>query len=59
VYSGGYYVELYGDSSKCRGNKIVRGIIHNYHTDKLVTGNKHLIIYFGQGVLFSSHSVEV
>jgi hypothetical protein len=59
VYAGGYYVELFGDSSKCRGFKIVSGTIHNYHMDKLVTGNKHLIAYSGQGILFSSHTVEV
>jgi hypothetical protein len=60
VYSGGYSVYLLQDSSKCRGIKIVCGIIHNYHTDnKVVTGNNHLITYLGQGILFSSHSVEV
>jgi hypothetical protein len=59
VYSGGYSVELYGESSKCRVFRIVSGIICNYHTDKLVTGNNHLIIYSGQGILFSSHSVQV
>jgi hypothetical protein len=27
--------------------------------DKLVTGNNHLITYLGEGIVFSSHSVEV
>jgi hypothetical protein len=56
VYSGGYYVELL-ESSKCRGFKIVSGIILNCHMDKLVTGNKHLITctYLGQDIIFSSH----
>jgi hypothetical protein len=35
VCYGGYYVYLLeGDSSKCRGIKIVSGIIHNSYTDK-------------------------
>jgi hypothetical protein len=59
VYSGGYSIVLFGDSSKCRGIKMDSGIIHNYRTDKLVTGNNHLITYLGQGILFSYHSVEV
>jgi hypothetical protein len=58
VYSGGYSVYLLGDSSKYRGIIIVSGILHNYHTDKLVTGINHLITYLGQGILFSSHSVS-
>jgi hypothetical protein len=50
---------LYGDSSKCRGIKIVSGV-SNYHTDKFVAGNNHLITYLGQGILFlASHSVVV
>jgi hypothetical protein len=44
VYSGGYFDELLGDSSKFRGFKIVSGIIHNFHTDKLVTENNHLMM---------------
>jgi hypothetical protein len=59
MYYGGYYVYLLGDCSKRRGIKIVSGIIPNYHTDKMVSGNNNLITYLGQGVLFSSHSVEV
>jgi hypothetical protein len=59
VYSGLYSIVFYRDISKCRGIKIVSGIIHNYHTDKLVTGNKHLITYLGQGILFFSHLEEV
>jgi hypothetical protein len=61
VYSWGYYVYLLGDCYKYRSIKTVSGIIHNYHKDKLVTarGNNHLITYLGQGILFSSHSVEV
>jgi hypothetical protein len=35
VYSGGYYIILYGDSSKCRGIIIVRFILHNYFTSWL------------------------
>jgi hypothetical protein len=54
-----YYHLTYGDSYKCIYIKIVSGIIHNYHMDKLVTGNNHLITYLGQYILFSSHSVEV
>jgi hypothetical protein len=50
---------ILGDSSKCRGIKAVRGIIIHYHTDKLATGNNHLITYLGQDILFSSHSMEV
>jgi hypothetical protein len=60
VYPVGYSIVLYGDSSKFKGIKIVSVIIRNHHTDKLVTGDKnHLITYLGQGILFSSHSVEV
>jgi hypothetical protein len=60
VYSGGYSIILSGDSSKCRGIKLVSGIIHNYHMKTLVTGNNHLITYaVGQGISLSSHSVEV
>jgi hypothetical protein len=44
VYSGGYSVELYGNSSKRRGINIVSDILGYYHKDKLVTGNNHLII---------------
>jgi hypothetical protein len=57
VYSGEYYIELLGDIYNCRGFKIVSGIIHNYHRDKYVTWNKHLITYLGQGIIFASHSV--
>jgi hypothetical protein len=60
VYPVGYYIVLYGgDSSKFKGINIVSGMIHNYQTDKLVTGNNHLITYLGQGILFSSYPVEV
>jgi hypothetical protein len=59
VYSGGHYIILYGDSSTCRGIKVVSGIICNYYTNKLFTENIHLITYSGQGVLVTSHSVEV
>jgi hypothetical protein len=50
VYSGGHYVYLLGDSSKkCRDIQIISVIIRNYHTEKLVTGNNHLITDSGQG----------
>jgi hypothetical protein len=58
-YSGGYSIILDGDSSNCIYIKIVSGTIRNYHRAKLVTGNNHLITYLGQGILSSSHSVEV
>jgi hypothetical protein len=51
-----YSVALWGDSSKCRGFKTVRVVFSIYHTDKLVVGNKHLVSYSGQGILFPSHS---
>jgi hypothetical protein len=47
---------LRGESSKCRGFKTVRAVFRIYHTDKLFVGNKHLVTYSGQGILFSSHS---
>jgi hypothetical protein len=47
---------LWGDSSKCGGFKTVRVVFRTYHTDKLVAGNKHLVTYSGQGILFPSHS---
>jgi hypothetical protein len=51
VYSsGGYSVYCLGDRSKCRDINIVRGIIHNSHMDKWVTGKNHLIAYLGQMV---------
>jgi ribosomal protein S19 len=46
VYSGEYYIELLGDSSKCRGFIIVRANLHNYPTHKFVTGNNYLITYY-------------
>jgi hypothetical protein len=58
-YSGGYSIILYGESSKCIYFKSVSGIILNYHPDKLVAGNNHLITYLGQRILFSTHSVEI
>jgi hypothetical protein len=59
VFPGGYSVYLLGDSSKCRGIKIVSGIIHNSYTDKLVAVNNLLITYLGQGNVFTFHSVEI
>jgi hypothetical protein len=59
VYSGGYSVELLEEIVLSVEASIVSGIIQKYHMDKLVTGNKHMITYSGQGILFSSHSVEV
>jgi hypothetical protein len=41
-----YSILLYGDSSKCRGIIIVRSILRNYHTDKLVTVNKLYVTYW-------------
>jgi hypothetical protein len=38
-FSGGFCIILHGGSYKCITFKIVTGIIHNYHTDKLATGN--------------------
>jgi hypothetical protein len=38
---------------------MVRGILRYYHIDKLVTGNNHLIIHLGQGIVSDSHSMEV
>jgi hypothetical protein len=58
-YSGGYSIILYGDSAKCIYIKLVSGIIHNYHTNKYVTGTNHLITYSGQVILFYSHLVKV
>jgi hypothetical protein len=46
VYSGLYSILLYGDSYSCSGIKMVSGIIHNYHTSKLVTWNNHLITFW-------------
>jgi hypothetical protein len=58
-YSGGYSIILDGDSSKCVYLKNVSGIIPNYHTNKLVTGNNHLITYLGQGNVFGDLRILV
>jgi hypothetical protein len=57
VLSVVYYVVLCGDSSKGTGFKIVDVILCNYHSVKLVTGNKHLVTYSGHGISFSPHFV--
>jgi hypothetical protein len=59
LFSGGYSIVLHGDSYRCITIKIVSGIIHHYHTDKLVTGNNLYITYSsGHCILFSTHPVE-
>jgi hypothetical protein len=61
VFLTGRYSILfyYTESSKCIYIKVVSGLIHNYHINKVVIGNNHLVTYLGQGILFSSHSVEL
>jgi hypothetical protein len=54
-----YYVVLYRDSSKCRDIIILNGIIRNYHTDRLVTGNNHQITCWWHDSLSSSQFVEI
>jgi hypothetical protein len=34
---------------------MIGATLHNYHTDKLVTGNNHLITSLGQGCTFFPH----
>jgi hypothetical protein len=54
-----FYYPLYGDSSKYIYIKMVGGIIHNYHVDKLITGDNNVITYLGQVILYAYLSVEV
>ena len=49
---------LHGGSYTCITIKLVTGIIHHYHTDKLVTGNNLQITYSGHGIVFSTHSLQ-
>jgi hypothetical protein len=58
-YSGEYYIILYRGSCKCVNIIIVSGLIHPYHTEKLVAGNDLLITSLDQGNVFTSHSVEI
>jgi hypothetical protein len=48
---------LWGNNSKCRGFIIVRSNLRNYHTNKLVIDNKHLVTYWWHGSLLSSQLV--
>jgi hypothetical protein len=52
-------VVLLGDSFVLIDIKTVVDILHNYHLDKLVVGNKHSVQYLECGDLLSSHFWEV